>query len=60
MNRNGLSEQIAKSRVAVQPSNVDQVKEANIVICTLWSHDNTQKQVKKAWQELTTSLSNKL
>nr|XP_033328729.1 bifunctional coenzyme A synthase-like [Megalopta genalis] len=52
MDRNGLTETDAKLRIQVQPSNVEQVKEANVVICSLWSHDVTRGQVQKAWNEL--------
>lgn len=57
MNRNQLSEEAAKSRIEIQPSNTEQIKEANVVICTLWTHEITLQQVEKAWRELTTTLS---
>ncbi|XP_031846676.2 bifunctional Phosphopantetheine adenylyltransferase - Dephospho-CoA kinase [Nomia melanderi] len=50
--RNGLTEADAKLRIQVQPSNVEQINVANVVICTLWSHDITRSQVQKAWDEL--------
>jgi len=56
MNRNGLSEEAAKLRIEMQPSNIEQVKEANVVICTLWSHEETLIQVERAWRELITEL----
>jgi len=59
MNRNGLSEEAAKLRIQIQPDNTEQVKEANVVISTLWSHEVTQKQVEKAWKELISALSEK-
>jgi len=59
MNRNQLSEEAAKSRIEIQPSNTEQIKEANVVICTLWTHEITLEQVEKAWKELTTALSQK-
>lgn len=59
MNRNQLSEEAAKSRIEIQPSNVEQIREANVVICTLWTHEITLEQVEKAWKELTTVLSRK-
>lgn len=52
MERNSLSEDEAKQRITVQPSNVQQINEANVVVSTLWSHEVTQKQVQKAWNEL--------
>lgn len=56
--RNNLSEEEAKLRIQSQPSNVMQVNAANVVICTLWSHEVTQEQVQRAWDELMESLSN--
>ncbi|XP_034187978.2 bifunctional Phosphopantetheine adenylyltransferase - Dephospho-CoA kinase [Osmia lignaria lignaria] len=55
--RNGLTVDDAKLRIQAQPSNVEQVNEANVVICTLWSHDITLEQVQKAWDELMKLLS---
>lgn len=52
MVRNKLTEDEAKQRVLVQPSNVEQVENAHIVICTLWSHQITQQQIEKAWNEV--------
>ncbi|XP_076245158.1 bifunctional Phosphopantetheine adenylyltransferase - Dephospho-CoA kinase [Calliopsis andreniformis] len=54
--RNGLTEDEAKLRIQVQPTNVEQVNEATVVICTLWSHNVTEEQVQKAWNELMTFL----
>ncbi|KAL0131572.1 hypothetical protein PUN28_002838 [Cardiocondyla obscurior] len=59
MDRNGLSEEAAKLRIEMQPSNTEQVNEANVVISTQWSHEETLIQVERAWRELTTDL-NKL
>lgn len=52
MKRNVLSEDEAKRRIDMQPSNIDQIKEANVIICTLWDYDFTEKQVQNAWNEL--------
>lgn len=60
MQRNQLSEEAAKLRIEIQPSNIEQVKEANVVICTLWSHEITLEQVEKAWRELTAALAKEL
>lgn len=57
MNRNGLSEEAAKLRIEMQPSNTEQVKEANVVICTSCSREETLLQVEKAWRELISDLS---
>lgn len=56
MNRNGLSKEEAKLRIEMQPSNTEQVNEANVVISTAWSYERTLIQVEKAWRELTTDL----
>lgn len=50
--RNGLTEADAKLRIQAQPSNVEQINEANVVICSFWSHHITQEQVQRAWDEL--------
>lgn len=55
--RNGLTETEAKLRIQAQPSNTEQVNEANVVICSLWSHNVTEEQVQKAWDVLNTFLS---
>ncbi|XP_011645204.1 bifunctional coenzyme A synthase [Pogonomyrmex barbatus] len=59
MDRNGLSEKAAKLRIDMQPSNTEQVKEANVVICTSWSHEETLIQVERAWRELIKDLNKK-
>lgn len=59
MDRNRLTEEAAKLRIEIQPSNTEQVKEANVVISTLWSHEVTLEQVEKAWKELTLALCEK-
>ncbi|XP_012537652.1 bifunctional coenzyme A synthase [Monomorium pharaonis] len=59
MDRNKLSEEAAKLRIEMQPSNTEQVKEANVVISTLWSNEETLIQVERAWRELITDI-NKL
>ncbi|KYQ56622.1 Bifunctional coenzyme A synthase [Trachymyrmex zeteki] len=52
IDRNGLSEEAAKLRINMQPSTMEQVKEANVVICTSWSYERTLVQVERAWKEL--------
>ncbi|XP_076750175.1 bifunctional Phosphopantetheine adenylyltransferase - Dephospho-CoA kinase isoform X3 [Xylocopa sonorina] len=49
--RNRLTETDAKARIQVQPSNTEQVNEANVVICTLWNYNVTEEQVQHAWNE---------
>ncbi|CAL7935219.1 unnamed protein product [Xylocopa violacea] len=56
--RNKLSETDAKSRIQVQPSNTEQVNEANVVICTLWDYNVTEEQVQQAWNETIAFLCN--
>ncbi|XP_077286040.1 bifunctional Phosphopantetheine adenylyltransferase - Dephospho-CoA kinase isoform X2 [Arctopsyche grandis] len=50
--RNGLSEQEAKDRLSSQPSNSEQVANANIVFSSFWSYEFTSLQVTKAWENL--------
>ena len=50
--RNGLSEEEAKKRLASQLKNKQRVSKANVVLSTLWKPEYTQKQVEKAWKGL--------
>ncbi|CAK1580417.1 unnamed protein product [Parnassius mnemosyne] len=50
--RNNLSEDEARKRVEVQPSNLEQVAAANIVFSPYWSYEYTQSQIDKAWDHL--------
>ncbi|KAJ9591691.1 hypothetical protein L9F63_001778 [Diploptera punctata] len=50
--RNSLTENEAKLRIASLPSNIEFLEKANVVLCTLWSTRYTQKQVEKAWKGL--------
>jgi phosphopantetheine adenylyltransferase/dephospho-CoA kinase len=50
--RNGLSEEEAKKRLASQLKNKQRVSQANVVLSTLWEPEYTQKQVEKAWKGL--------
>ncbi|KAM9296315.1 bifunctional coenzyme A synthase [Gastrophryne carolinensis] len=52
MERDGVSEGSAKNRLASQMSNSERVALSNVVLCTLWDPEITQKQVKKAWDLL--------
>ena len=45
VNRNGLSEDEAIKRVGSQITNEQRVAKANVVLCTLWEPEVTQKQV---------------
>ncbi|XP_026761829.1 bifunctional coenzyme A synthase isoform X1 [Galleria mellonella] len=50
--RNGLSEEEAKQRISSQPSNLEQVANANIVFSPYWSYEYTQSQIDRAWSHL--------
>ncbi|KAK7863893.1 hypothetical protein R5R35_007225 [Gryllus longicercus] len=50
--RNNLSKEDAESRISAQPSNLEMVSQAHVVLCTLWEPEYTQKQVQKAWDNL--------
>ncbi|KAM4692306.1 bifunctional coenzyme A synthase [Rhinophrynus dorsalis] len=52
MNRDGISEEAAKNRLSSQMSNSQRVDLSNVVLCTLWEPEVTQKQVQKAWDLL--------
>ncbi|XP_075033482.1 bifunctional coenzyme A synthase [Mixophyes fleayi] len=52
MNRDGVGEEAAKNRLASQMSNQERVELSNVVLCTLWEPEITQKQVQKAWHLL--------
>ncbi|XP_040292999.1 bifunctional coenzyme A synthase isoform X2 [Bufo bufo] len=44
-NRDGVSEEAAKNRLASQMSNSERVEASNVVLSTLWEPEITQKQV---------------
>lgn len=50
--RNGMSEEEAKKRLASQMGNKKRLRSANVVLSTLWEPECTQKQVEKAWNGL--------
>lgn len=50
--RNNLTEEEAKQRIAAQPSNIEQIAHANIVFSPFWSYDYTQGQIDRAWSLL--------
>lgn len=45
MQRDGVSQEDALRRLQSQWSNVQLVERANVVLCTLWEPDVTQRQV---------------
>ncbi|KAL6489171.1 hypothetical protein MHYP_G00029120 [Metynnis hypsauchen] len=52
MERDGISKEDALRRLQSQWSNARLVEQANVVLCTLWEPDVTQRQVVKAWNLL--------
>ncbi|XP_038635701.1 bifunctional coenzyme A synthase [Scyliorhinus canicula] len=50
--RDKMSEEDVKKRLANQWSDVQRVQYANVVLCTLWEPQVTEKQIQKAWQLL--------
>ncbi|XP_062330780.1 bifunctional coenzyme A synthase [Osmerus eperlanus] len=50
--RDGLPKEDAERRLESQWSNAQQVEQANVVLCTLWEPEVTQRQVQKAWNLL--------
>ena len=46
MERNKLSKEEATRRIESQLSNQARVNQANVIICTLWEYEVTQKQVR--------------
>ncbi|KAJ8264569.1 hypothetical protein GJAV_G00150810 [Gymnothorax javanicus] len=50
--RDGLSQEDAWKRLQSQWSNARRIEHANVVLCTLWDPDITQRQVQKAWDLL--------
>ncbi|XP_075160091.1 bifunctional Phosphopantetheine adenylyltransferase - Dephospho-CoA kinase [Haematobia irritans] len=52
VDRNGLSEEEAKRRLASQPSNSEIVSKSHVVFSSQWDSNFTQTQAEKAWQML--------
>lgn len=52
MERNHLSEEEAKARIAAQMKNSFVVANSNVVFSSLWSYEYSQVQAEKAWSEL--------
>lgn len=55
--RDGLSEEAARSRLRSQMSDSQRVRQAQVVLCTLWEPEVTRRQVEKAWELLQQRLS---
>uniref|UniRef100_A0AAG5DFW1 Bifunctional coenzyme A synthase n=1 Tax=Anopheles atroparvus TaxID=41427 RepID=A0AAG5DFW1_ANOAO len=59
--RNQFDEKEATRRVEAQPtSNEDMVRHADIVFCTMWSYEYSQRQAEKAWSIVQKDLKLKL
>lgn len=50
--RDGVTKEDAERRLQSQWSNTRHVEHANVVLCTLWEPEVTQRQVQKAWNLL--------
>ncbi|XP_072927930.1 bifunctional coenzyme A synthase [Hemitrygon akajei] len=50
--RDNISEEDARKRLANQWSNTQRIQHANVVLSTQWEPEFTQKQIQKAWQLL--------
>lgn len=56
MERDSKTEAEAEARVNSQLPNSEVVAKSNVVFCTQWEPEFTQKQVEKAWQLLNNKL----
>ena len=45
MDRDGLTEEEARRRMAAQPTNSEYIQQANVIFSTQWEPEYTQKQV---------------
>lgn len=54
--RDGKTQEEAERRLDSQMSTVERIKRANVVFCTQWSGEYTQKQVERAWAALSARL----
>ncbi|XP_022109197.1 bifunctional coenzyme A synthase-like isoform X2 [Acanthaster planci] len=52
LDRDRLPEEKARQRIESQLSNQERVDRSNVVLCTFWEPEVTQKQVEKAWAGL--------
>lgn len=52
MERNNLTEDEAKARIASQLENSEVVANSNVVFSSMWSYEYSQSQADKAWSEL--------
>ncbi|XP_016969564.2 bifunctional coenzyme A synthase [Drosophila rhopaloa] len=56
IDRNNLSEEEARKRLASQVPNTEIVAKSHVLFSSQWDHDFTQKQAERAWQMLTKEL----
>ncbi|RWS29212.1 bifunctional coenzyme A synthase-like protein [Leptotrombidium deliense] len=54
--RNLLTDAEARKRISSQLSNIERVKRAHVVFCSLWDYNFTESQVDKAWNLLRSRL----
>ncbi|KAH8242439.1 hypothetical protein KR032_006522, partial [Drosophila birchii] len=54
--RNNLSEEEARKRLASQVPNQEIVAKSHVIFSSQWDHDFTQKQAERAWKMLTKEL----
>lgn len=59
MERNNLSENEARNRLASQVNNVDIVAKSQVIFSSQWDYDFTQRQAERAWQMLNKELDRK-
>ncbi|XP_063964671.1 bifunctional coenzyme A synthase-like [Lytechinus pictus] len=52
MDRDGLVEERALQRIESQMTNEERIARSNVVLCTIWEPEITQKQVERAWSGL--------
>lgn len=45
MERDGMTEEEARRRMAAQPTNSEYIQQANVIFSTQWEPEYTQKQV---------------
>ena len=57
MERDGKTESEAGRRLDSQWTNERTAAEANVIFCTKWEPEVTQRQVEKGWKELQKRLS---
>lgn len=54
--RDGKTQEEAEKRLDSQMSTAERIKRANVVFSTQWAGEYTQKQVQRAWADLSSRL----